>query len=675
MELSFVFLSAGQIYPICIDLSPTEKREVGNANTFDAYGWGKTRTANISEILQRVTLDHYDRSRCNRIGRLPLTLNQICAGSSDRDTCDGDSGGPLIQKVNYNGTRHLTQVGMVSYGLKSCEGLGVYTDVTSYADWIEEKIESLFSEYSSPTAAIVNTVSIRTPTETAVFGAENFVRGRLLFKPCGTSLSTRIMNGYNAEPEAAAWMARIHSNETGFVCGGTVIHRRFVLTAAHCLRDRQEENLFVELGGYDIRLPAQEYSVRKKIIHDGFDLRLKTHDIGLLLLSRVIEFSWQIYPICIILNLQVRSKVERAFTFDAYGWGRTNSSLTSNLLQKVNLDRYDRTGGPLTKKVIVNGIQRHTQFGITSIGTRNCNGIGVYTDVTIYDYWIDEEIEALFPKYSRQSSPTAIAKQISIRPPTETAVFGAENFGRVRLLFEPCGTRIINGYNAEPEAAAWMAGIHYESEFICSGTVIHRRFVLTAAQCLIDRQEENLFVKLGEYDIRLPVRMKIIYDGFDRSRMNHDIGLLLLSRDIDFSRHLFPICIILNLEVRNKVESAFTFDAYGWGRTNTSRTSNLLQKVTLDRYDRSRCREEFEMSLSLSQICAGSTVGDTCDGDSGGPLTKKVILNGIQRHTQFGITSIGTTVCNGIAVYTDVTSYVDWILEHVRKFQTNLYYS
>ncbi|KAH8336238.1 hypothetical protein KR059_009630, partial [Drosophila kikkawai] len=148
MELSLLFLSAGQISPICIDLNPTEKREVSNANTFDAYGWGKTRTANISEILQRVTLQHYNPRRCNRIARAPLTLNQICAGSLDRDTCKGDSGGPLIQKLNYNGTRHLTQLGIVSYGSESCKGLGVYTDVTSYAEWIDEQIKALFSKYS-----------------------------------------------------------------------------------------------------------------------------------------------------------------------------------------------------------------------------------------------------------------------------------------------------------------------------------------------------------------------------------------------------------------------------------------------------------------------------------------------------------------------------------------------
>ncbi|XP_017021922.2 transmembrane protease serine 9-like isoform X2 [Drosophila kikkawai] len=525
---------------------------------------------------------------------------------------------------------------------------------------------------------------------------------RLLDDNCKTSTGGRITNGNDAELEAAAWMAGV-SNETHFLCGGTLIHKRFVLTAAHCIKDQGK--LFVRLGAYNLSLHVVEYSISNAVFHREYSYETGQNDIGLLQLPLDIVFTGQIYPICIDLSPTAKREVENANTFDAYGWGETRTARLSQILQRVTLDHYDRSrcnriarspltlnqicagslnrdtcrgdsGGPLIRKVNYNGTRHLTQVGMVSYGLRSCSGLGVYTDVTSYADWIEEKIESLFPEYS---SPTPIVNTVSIRPPLETDDFGAENFGGARLLFEPCGTslstRIRNGENAEPETAAWMARIHYESHFICGGTVIHKRFVLTAAQCLIDRQEGNLFVKLGEYDIRLPaqeysVRKKIIHNGFDLRKMNDDIGLLQLSRDIEFSWHLFPICIILNPEVRSKVESAYTFDAYGWGRTNTSRTSNLLQKVTLDRYDRNLCNTILLVYLRSSQICAGSNVGDPCDGDSGGPLTKKVIVNGIQRYTQFGITS----KYHGIAVFTDVTSYVDWIMEQVREFQTMIFF-
>jgi len=68
-----------------------------------------------------------------------ITSNRICAGSSTADTCSGDSGGPLT--IEYNG--RPTQIGVVSYGLTNCSGVGVYTCVTSYVDWIENTIKRL----------------------------------------------------------------------------------------------------------------------------------------------------------------------------------------------------------------------------------------------------------------------------------------------------------------------------------------------------------------------------------------------------------------------------------------------------------------------------------------------------------------------------------------------------
>ncbi|KAL1461559.1 hypothetical protein WDU94_013444, partial [Cyamophila willieti] len=53
-----------------------------------------------------------------------------------QDSCNGDSGGPLIWE-NPNTDRHYL-IGVVSYGTEQC-GIGspgVYTRVTSYLHWI-----------------------------------------------------------------------------------------------------------------------------------------------------------------------------------------------------------------------------------------------------------------------------------------------------------------------------------------------------------------------------------------------------------------------------------------------------------------------------------------------------------------------------------------------------------
>ena len=63
---------------------------------------------------------------------------QICAGiqgtsSTAKDTCGGDSGGPIM--VQTNAGRWFI-VGIVSYGDSPCLGLGVYTNVKYFYSWI-----------------------------------------------------------------------------------------------------------------------------------------------------------------------------------------------------------------------------------------------------------------------------------------------------------------------------------------------------------------------------------------------------------------------------------------------------------------------------------------------------------------------------------------------------------
>ena len=53
-----------------------------------------------------------------------------------RDSCNGDSGGPLIGRLQ-SGTPHYL-IGVVSFGTEKC-GIGfpaAFTDVFKYKDWI-----------------------------------------------------------------------------------------------------------------------------------------------------------------------------------------------------------------------------------------------------------------------------------------------------------------------------------------------------------------------------------------------------------------------------------------------------------------------------------------------------------------------------------------------------------
>ena len=73
--------------------------------------------------------------------------SQICATTDEggKDTCKGDSGGPMYDAVNNPNL----QFGIVSYGSSQC-GLanvpGVYVRTSAYADWIKNGICRLSAE-------------------------------------------------------------------------------------------------------------------------------------------------------------------------------------------------------------------------------------------------------------------------------------------------------------------------------------------------------------------------------------------------------------------------------------------------------------------------------------------------------------------------------------------------
>ncbi|MEZ5783641.1 MAG: serine protease [Rhizobiaceae bacterium] len=76
----------------------------------------------------------------------PLTANMLCAGIKEggRDSCSGDSGGPLF----VTDGSHVTQIGVVSWGegpvdaaapCGHANAYGVYTRLSNYTDWIKSK--------------------------------------------------------------------------------------------------------------------------------------------------------------------------------------------------------------------------------------------------------------------------------------------------------------------------------------------------------------------------------------------------------------------------------------------------------------------------------------------------------------------------------------------------------
>jgi secreted trypsin-like serine protease len=120
-----------------------------------AIGWGKTDYfGDSSSHLLKVYLTIIEHKTCSKsysnISERKLSKgiedkSQICAGdASGKDTCPGDSGGPL--QFWHSGSEqildHFVVIGITSFG-KACgieNSTGVYTRVSFYRSWIEDTV-------------------------------------------------------------------------------------------------------------------------------------------------------------------------------------------------------------------------------------------------------------------------------------------------------------------------------------------------------------------------------------------------------------------------------------------------------------------------------------------------------------------------------------------------------
>lgn len=129
------------IRPVCI---PQPNDEVAIGKRLTVVGWGVTETGQYSSIKQKLAVPVVAAAQCSvrfRSAGVSIRSNQLCAGGErNKDSCRGDSGGPLLQVRN---NQRFFIEGLVSFGAEcGTEGWpGVYTKVGKYRDWIEGNIK------------------------------------------------------------------------------------------------------------------------------------------------------------------------------------------------------------------------------------------------------------------------------------------------------------------------------------------------------------------------------------------------------------------------------------------------------------------------------------------------------------------------------------------------------
>ncbi|XP_063247871.1 serine protease 55-like [Prinia subflava] len=223
--------------------------------------------------------------------------------------------------------------------------------------------------------------------------------------------------------------------------------------------------------------------------------------------------------------------------------------------------------------------------------------------------------------------------------------------------FQTTGKRIGAGTDVQPGEFPWLVSIQSHGKHICGGTIISALWILTAAHCFAEQLPPDLTVAVGGVDLNLPLEEHspdslILHEEFNRTSLQNDIALILLSNPIEFSEEKIPVCLpfVCDMDVWQHCWAA--------GLENTSAASHVLQKTQTKLISREKCLEQIP-HLVESVMCAEAEQGGGgggCQVDSGGPLVCSSWNT--MKWFQVGVISGGKP---SHRILTPVYSYHDWI--------------
>ncbi|XP_073948148.1 serine protease gd-like isoform X2 [Choristoneura fumiferana] len=245
---------------------------------------------------------------------------------------------------------------------------------------------------------------------------------------------------------------------------------------------------------------------------------------------------------------------------------------------------------------------------------------------------------------------------------------------------------IYNGQSYARGDWPWLVAIYKRKDgslsFVCSGTLVSDRHVVTAAHCVQQRSTitsiKDIVVKVGVYNredwgddgiVTRTLASATIHESYNASTFANDLSVFTFDRSVEFNNYIRPACLWSGKNDLSSIVGS-TGVVAGWGASELGPGSEGEPRmVRIPVVSTAVCRAsktDFHLLTSSNTLCAGDRNGaGPCLGDSGGGL---YLLEG-GRWRLRGVVSLslrpenGDNSCNlnEYIIFTDAAKYLQWI--------------